>query len=153
MDLIASLNLKPHPEGGYYHEYYKATDIAHTLRGMQYTATSMWFLLTMGDVLNFHKLENDEIWYWHEGGAALIHMIRADGSYECVRVGPPPHGSTYVCVIEAGTWYGVELEGTHVLLSAMVAPGFDFEDFTVADRDELQIAYPEHEDLIERLSY
>ena len=27
------------------------------------------------------------------------------------------------------------------------------EDFTVADRDELQIAYPEHEDLIERLSY
>ncbi len=139
--LIDTLQLLPHPEGGHYREYFRTDAV-----------TSIWFLLTSADVSHFHRLAKDEIWYWHEGGVAVMHMIDADGVYSTTRVGPPGLADSYVCVLPAGTWFGATCEGDHVLVSAMVAPAFTFADFELARRESLLEAYPQHAEIISRLT-
>lgn len=150
--LIERYDLLPHPEGGMYREYYRAEERSQTARGERSAATSIWFMLTHGDVSHFHRLSSDEIWYWHEGGVAVMHMIDPDGTYRTLRLGSPDVASSYVCVLRAGTWFGATVEGDHVLVSAMVAPGFDFADFELAARSTLLEHYPQHSTIITRLT-
>jgi len=137
----STLQLQPHPEGGYYREYFRSDAV-----------TSIWFMLEQNDVSHFHKLAKDEIWYWHEGGVAVMHMIDANGVYSTTRVGPPDLADSYVCVLPAGTWFGATVEGDHVLVSAMVAPAFSFADFELAHRETLLAAHPQHAEIIGMLT-
>lgn len=139
--LIKSLHLEPHPEGGHYREYFRSDAV-----------TSIWFLLAGKDVSHFHRLAKDEIWYWHEGGVVVMHMIHPDGTYTATRIGPPNLAHSYVCVLPAGTWFGATCEGDHVLVSAMVAPAFSFADFELAQRDQLLAEYPQYAGIIRELT-
>ena len=42
--------------------------------------------------------------------------------------------------------------GRYALVGCTVAPGFEFEDFEMPDRDELWGRFPEHRAIIERLT-
>ncbi len=42
--------------------------------------------------------------------------------------------------------------GAFTLAGCTVAPGFSFEDFELADRAELCSAYPQHAELVRRLT-
>jgi predicted cupin superfamily sugar epimerase len=150
MSIAKRLDLIEHPEGGFYREYYRSSITVPTEKGPRSAATSIWFCLPVGVISRLHRLSNDEIWYWHEGGPVKVHIIHPDGRYECVELGPPP--CTYIAVLSAGTWFGAESVGSDVLVSAMVAPGFDFEDFELARRDELTLLFPQHASLIQRLT-
>lgn len=150
MNIAERLQLVEHPEGGFYREYYRSSITVPTEQGPRSAATSIWFCLPVGVVSHFHRLSNDEIWYWHEGGPAIVHIIYPEGRYEHVKLGPPP--SAYMAVLPAGTWFGAESDGADVLVSAMVAPGFDFSDFELARRDELIALFPQHEEIILRLT-
>jgi predicted cupin superfamily sugar epimerase len=150
MNIVERLNLQQHPEGGYYREYYRSSIVVPTERGERSAATSIWFCLPVGVISHLHRLSNDENWYWHEGGPVTVHIIHPDGRYESVELGPPPY--TYAAVLPAGTWFGAETSGTDVLVSAMVAPGFAFEDFELGTREELIQYFPQHESLITRLT-
>ena len=146
---IARHNLTPHPEGGFYREYYRSPLQVTSPEGERSAATAIYFLLREQDVSHFHRLKHDELWCWHEGGSALVHCLHPDGSYELKRLGPE---NEYTIVIPAGTWFGATVEGTHVLVTAVVAPGFEFEDFELADSTSLQAAYPEHAEIIAQLT-
>ena len=150
MTIAERLELSAHPEGGFYREYYRSEITVPTPRGPRNAATSIWFCLPVGVVSRFHRLSHDEIWYWHEGGPVTVHMIYSDGRYACVELGPPPF--KYAAVLPAGTWFGAESLEADVLVSAMVAPGFDFEDFELASRDELVALFPQHKAIIQRLT-
>ncbi|MBU3678207.1 MAG: cupin domain-containing protein [Candidatus Kapabacteria bacterium] len=150
MNIIDRLNLLEHPEGGYYREYYRSSITVPTERGPRCAATSIWFCLPVGVVSNFHRLSNDEIWYWHEGGPVVVHIIHPDGRYEHVELGSPPF--MHAAVLPAGTWFGAESLEQDVLVSAMVAPGFEFEDFELATRAGLLAMYPQHGEIIQRLT-
>lgn len=148
--IISQYQLEAHPEGGFYREYFRAPLTVQTPFGERAAATSIWFYLPLGHVSHFHRLTSDEIWYWHHGGNAVLHCIAPDGSYSMHTIGAQPPATTYVCVLPAGTWFAAEPQHGGVLVSAMVAPGFEFADFELGSKLELLAQFPQHRDCIER---
>lgn len=159
---IESLGLEEHPEGGYYRETYRSCEqIAPGALPRRYAggsrafATAIYFLLADDDFSALHRLRSDEIWYFHAGAPLTIHIIDKGGNYSSQRLGcGVKAGFEPQAVIIAGNWFGASLDrkGTFALVSCMVAPGFDFRDFEMGDREELLRTYPRHSAVIERLT-
>lgn len=150
--IVERFQLQPHPEGGYYREYYRAPLTVATPFGERSAATSIWFYLPLDQISHFHRLTSDEIWYWHQGGNAVLHCIAPDGTYSMHTIGAQPPATSFVCVLPAGTWFAAEPQHAGVLVSAMVAPGFIFDDFELGSREQLRTMYPQHYDCIERFT-
>ncbi len=149
---IEKLDMKPHPEGGYYRESFKSPAQVTSPEGKtRSTATSIYYLLESGDRSHFHRLGADEVWYFHAGDPADIHFISPEGKYHVERIGPEDHLQV---VIPKGHLFGATLpEGSgYILVGCMVAPGFEFEDFELVPRSELLRTYPQHQQIIEELS-
>ncbi len=64
LELIEVLGLRPHPEGGYYKETFRAPTIDPDQRA---TCTAIYFLLTRGQSSQWHKVDAIETWLWHAG--------------------------------------------------------------------------------------
>jgi len=66
----------------------------------------------------------------------------------------PEDGESFQVAIEPGCWFGAEVCGPEdfSLVTCTVAPGFDFEDFELASREELAALYPQHRRIIEKLT-
>ena len=47
--LIEQLKLQPHPEGGYYRETYRASQIVDTSRGPRVASSAILYLLAEGE--------------------------------------------------------------------------------------------------------
>ncbi len=56
--------------------------------------------------------------------------------------------------VPGGTIFGssVDVLGSYALVSCVVAPGFDFADFELFDRETLLKEFPEQQSIIERLT-
>ena len=148
--LVAELQLEPHPEGGFYREIYRSATTVHTPNGPRAASTAIYFALGQHDISRFHRLLNDEFWMWHAGGSATIHIIDASGAYRELVIGPD--GDRTV-LIPANVWFGATVNDNNgfLLITAVVAPGFDFVDFELADRATMLQQFPEHQAVIERL--
>lgn len=157
---INKLNLQEHPEGGYFKETYRSKDRLHEsklpdrYRSSRVFGTSIYFLLTTESVSNFHRLTSDEIWHFHFGGTAKIHFLNREGEHSEHLIGNQlEHGQSLQVLIPKGTWFAAEVtEGDFILVGCTVAPGFEFEDFELADRQSLLSAYPMHKTLIARFT-
>lgn len=158
---IATLGLRPHPEGGFYSETYRSPEMipAEGLPSRYGAArsfsTAIYFLLKGDQISALHRLRSDEMWHFHAGGALVVHIIEADGAHRAIRVGPEPEdGDRFQALAPAGCWFGAELAdaGGFALVGCTVAPGFSFDDFELGDRDHLLRLYPRHQALIERLT-
>ena len=157
---IEKLGLEFHPEGGYFKETYRSKDRLHESKlpdrysSSRVFGTSIYFLLTTESVSNFHRLASDEIWHYHQGGSAVIHMISNNGELTSKRIGHDLEaGESLQVVIPRGTWFAAEVVKDHfILVGCTVAPGFEFEDFELADRKGLSSAYPQHQTLISRFT-
>lgn len=151
---IKQLNLTAHQEGGYYHQVLKANQsitIGKQLPRALYT--SIYFLLTAENPSRFHRLTADEVWYFHEGASLTVHMITSAGYYETITLGKNPEaGEVLQTVVPKGVIFGSTVDEEYALVSCMVAPGFEYEDFELFKRDELLAAYPAHEAIIRRLT-
>ncbi|MDG5816308.1 cupin domain-containing protein [Chitinispirillales bacterium ANBcel5] len=155
---IKNLNLQPHVEGGYYSEVYRSpltiSDDRY-VNGTRNLSTTIYFLLESGQHSKFHSLKSDEIWFYHCGSAMTIHTIDSDGSLKDIKLGPGiNNGQTPQFVIQANTIFGAEVDtkDSFSLVSCMVSPGFDFNDFTLYNSDELSKLYPQHTSLIKRIN-
>lgn len=158
-DWIKSLCLQRHPEGGYFAEVYRSEGfIAGEMLPEHGAArpflTSIYFMLPSGDVSRFHRLKSDEIWYHHAGGSLNIHQIDQSGCHSVFVLGNDlAAGQRLQVVIKAGCWFGADAAGNEAaLVGCAVAPGFDFADFELADRQQLLVQYPQFEDLIIRFT-
>ncbi|MBO3699674.1 cupin domain-containing protein [Roseivirga sp. E12] len=157
---IEKLNLQAHPEGGYFNETYRSEEsVRKSVLPERYGSsrtfgTSIYFLLTTKSVSNFHRLSSDEIWHYHQGGVAIIHMISKNGELTSSRIGSDLEaGESLQVIIPKGTWFAAEVvKEVYILVGCTVAPGFEFEDFELADRDSLTSAYPQHQTLIRRFT-
>ena len=149
-DWIASLQLIPHPEGGFYRETYRSpvTIALPTFNGARVVSTAIYFLLPAGNVSAFHRIKSDEIWHFYAGQPLTIHLITADGAPADLTVGSDQPQA----VVPAGCWFGATIEQGYALVGCTVAPGFDFCDFEMAERSALLGMYPQHRTLIERLT-
>ena len=150
-DLIQNLGLQPHPEGGYYRETYRGSDL---VEGNRSSSTMIYFLLTSGDRSCFHRIDADEGWHHYEGDTIRIHILDQE-DHRWVDVGRLEGDVSPQAIIPSGLWFGAEvLSGTHgyALVGCTVAPGFEFSHFELAERDVLIKNNPEHKEIIESLT-
>lgn len=158
--LVEQLELLPHPEGGYYKECYRSPILVSTPRPDRNTivkrnmSTSILFLLTSGIFSAFHRIQQDELWYFQGGDGVLIHEITPSGEYLLHTLHINPEIGLPQILIPAHSWFASEVVkgGAWSLSGCMVSPGFDFEDFEMADRDELSAEFPQYRALIEQLT-
>lgn len=158
---IQQLALEPHPEGGYYRQTYHAAlilpkeSLPPNFSGPRPASTAIYFLLEGENFSGFHRLRSDELWHFYFGGALLVHVIEADGGYFKIRLGnDPAAGDVLQGMVKAGCWFASEVEDgrSFALVGCTVAPGFDFEDFELAEREELARSYPQYRELIDKLT-
>lgn len=157
---INHLNLQPHPEGGYFKETYRAFEsipvngLPKRFDGERSFSTAIYYLLQQGGFSAFHRIKSDECWHFYAGQTLLIHIIETDGKYLCVKLGTNLNaGETFQFVVPATAWFAAEPapKSTFALTGCTVAPGFDFTDFELADKNNLLSAFPQHSDVISRL--
>lgn len=129
-DIIAKLNLAPHPEGGFYRQTWVAENDGRPV------GTAIYFLLKDGESSHWHTVDATEIWFYH-AGAPLILSIAADanGPAQDMRLGPDvladdqPQG-----IVPMGHWQAARTTGDWTLVSCTVSPGFTFEGFHLAPK-------------------
>ena len=132
-ELIATLNLRPHPEGGHYAEVFRSADRVHTPRGERSALTTIDFLLVRGEFSAWHRVVSDEAWHLLEGGPLLLHVVPADFSrVHTIELG----GATRRHVVPAGAWQAAEAAGDFAYVGATVGPGFEFADFSFGRDDQ-----------------
>ena len=160
-DLIKTLKLQPHPEGGWYRETYRSTEIIpsdelpNRFNGPRSFATAIYFLLNSEHFSALHRIKADEQWHFYSGSALTIHVIYSDGSYASIKLGQDlEKGERFQAVVPHGCWFGatVDTPESYALVGCSVSPGFDFNDFEMAQRESLKRAFPQHAELIDRLT-
>jgi len=158
---VNKLELAKHVEGGYYKEVYKNSEaitdkeLKSSFSGKRHLATSIYFLLTSEDASNFHRLKSDEIWYYHAGAPLTVYVIDEKGDLKELKVGLDiENGEQPQVIVPAGSIFGsmVNKENSFSLVGCMVSYGFDFHDFELFSREELLAKYPEHKDIILKLT-
>ena len=127
--MIAALDLAPHPEGGWYRETWRAG----AAEGVRAGGTAILFLLEGGQRSHWHRVDADEIWFWHAGDPLDVLVEQDDGSVRSFALGGDvADGYQPQCLVPANRWQSTEARGGWALVSCAVVPGFDFAGFELA---------------------
>jgi uncharacterized protein len=149
--LIRKFDLKKHPEGGYFAESYRSSEIISRqalpsrYKGDRSFSTAIYFLLPTGAVSRLHRIASDEIWHFYLGGPLELLQISPDGKLGKLILGPDvAEGQKIQHAVPAGFWFGARpAEGSpYSFVGCTVAPGFDFTDFELADAEVLLRTFP-----------
>lgn len=149
-----------HPEGGYYRETYRSMECIDRVNlpprfgGDRAYSTGALYLLTRGSRSRLHRIQSDEMWHFYLGGPLLIAEISPEGSVrETVLGNDILQGHEVQWLVPAGCWFGAYPleEAEYCFVGCTVAPGFDFADFEMGDRETLLRQYPGAQRVIEKL--
>lgn len=127
--VITTLDLKPHPEGGHFVETWRAP----AEPGARSAGTAIYYLLQAGEVSHWHRVDAAEAWHWY-AGAALELSLSPDG-HETARhqLGADiASGARPQLVIPTGVWQSARSLGDWTLVGCTVSPGFEFSGFEMA---------------------
>lgn len=158
--LIQQFTLQQHPEGGWYKETYKSTELLplaalpQRFNGDRSFSSAIYFLLEQGNFSAFHKIKSDECWHFYAGQPLVVYIITRQGALDIVELGNDINkGHVFQYVVPANCWFASRpaAESNFCFVGCTVAPGFDFEDFDLADAAELSKLYPQHRDIIHEL--
>ncbi len=131
-EVIAALELQPHPEGGHYRETFR--DPAAT-EGRS-VGTAIYFLLDVGEVSAWHRIDAAEIWHWYAGAPLVISISPNGHDASAHHLGPEiARGQRPQFVVPGGYWQTATSLGAWTLVGCTVAPGFDFAQFEMAPPD------------------
>ncbi len=128
-DLVRSLGLQPHPEGGFYRETFRSSVEVPAHGGTRRAVTSILFLLPTGARSRLHRVKSDEIWLHQRGDD-----VRLTVGEEEVQLGQGG-AATLQAVVPPGVWQAAEClpgEAGYALVGCVVAPGFEFADFELS---------------------
>jgi len=158
---IGKLALLPHPEGGYYREVYRSSEhvpasgLAERFKADRALCTAIYFLLQAGEFSSFHRIKSDELWHHYDGGDLEIITIQPNGERQNLILGKQSPDASLLHVVPHGSWFAARpLPGhDYALCGCTVSPGFDFDDFEMAERSKLASQFPQHADLIDQLTH
>ena len=154
--LIARLDLRPHPEGGWYRETFRDPRAVHAagFEGPRSASTAIYFLLAEGNFSALHRIRSDEVWHHYAGGDVEVTALSPDGALRTLVVGHHHAAAAPQAVVPAGEWFGARVAagGRWALVGCTVAPGFEFSDLELADRAALTASYPAHAGIIAALT-
>ena len=127
-DIIAKLNLAPHPEGGYYRQTWEAEGKGRA------TGTCIYFLLKGGEASHWHHVDAVEIWHYYAGAPLILSISATDaGPATDDTLGPDlSTGQAPQIIVPTGYWQAARTTGDWTLVGCTVSPGFQFSGFTLA---------------------
>lgn len=159
---IENLGLQPHIEGGYFKEIYRAEEeISHQNLPDRYHkdgrsfATCIYFMIVSGKPSRLHRLKSDEVWHFYAGSPMTLYIIHPQGELETRTLGPEPaKGHLFQTIVPYHCWFGgvVNEKESYSLVGCYSAPGFEYEDLEIAQREDLKEHYPQHADIIDKLT-
>ncbi len=127
-EMIEALELKPHPEGGFYRQTWEGDDSPRA------SGTCIYFLLTEGQRSQWHKVDAVEIWHFYSGAPLKLRISETEtGPVKSLvlgsdlTVGEVPQG-----IVPKNAWQSAETTGAWTLVGCTVSPGFRFEGFELA---------------------
>lgn len=131
-EIISRLNLAPHPEGGFYRQTFQS-DAA---RGARPAGTAILFLLRDGGSSHWHRVDADELWFWHAGAPLILSTSATDeGPAQDHVLGPDLTAHVFQGLVPRDHWQAARTTGDWTLVSCTVSPGFQFDGFTLAPPD------------------
>ena len=133
-ELIDQLSLERHPEGGYYREIFRSTDLVEPAdgRGPRAALTTIYYLLPAGVVSRWHRVTSSEVWHLYEGGP--LEVLSVDPTLTKISR-HKLEARAPVCTVAASHWQAARTLGDYALVGCTVGPGFDFEDFAILGND------------------
>ena len=161
-EIIQTLGLMRHPEGGYFKESYRSNgkidegSLGPAYNGKRNYSTCIYFLIGSEDFSAFHRIKQDEIWHFYDGSPIRLHMISDNGVHTQHIIGRDfSNNETPQFIVPGGYWFAAEViqEDNFSLVGCTVSPGFDFEDFELKSREELVDMFPEHIKIITKLTH
>jgi predicted cupin superfamily sugar epimerase len=130
-DIIARLELKPHPEGGHYRETFRDKHVDGNGRA---ASTAIYFLLARGERSHWHRVDAVETWHYYAGAALTLRIAHDGCTQHVVRLGPDlATGERPQAIVPAQAWQAAESTGDWTLVGCTVAPGFEFAGFELAE--------------------
>ncbi|MEM8773384.1 MAG: cupin domain-containing protein [Pseudomonadota bacterium] len=127
-DIIAALDLAPHPEGGFFRETWRAAGPGRA------SGTAIYFLLRGEDNNRWHKVDAAEIWHYYAGAPLVLSISDNDaGPATDHTLGPSlSRGHRPQVIVPGGHWQMARCAGSYTLVGCTVSPGFKFEHFELA---------------------
>ena len=167
-DYIQKFDMIAHQEGGFFSVAYASNDkvkpLAERYQALENekkierrAGSAIYYLLSNTDFSAWHRLKSDEIWHYYDGGSPIdIHIIDQNGQLRTHILGRPQmtENAAFQVAINANNWFAAELrdKSSFALAGCSVCPGFEYNDFELANSSHLCNKYPEHKTIIERLS-
>jgi len=156
---LKQLQLKKHPEGGYYREIYRSAEriltnhLPSRYKSSRNFSTSIYFLLEGKQFSKFHRLQSDEIWHFYDGSDVIVYIIDNKGNLKIKKLGKSAEAE-FQLVIKKHSWFAAEIENkkTFALFGCTVSPGFDFKDFELGQCKFLLKKFPQHCTVIQRFT-
>lgn len=126
--VINALNLKPHPEGGWYRETWRAATTGERAAG-----TSIYYLLSFGERSHWHRIDSAEIWHYYAGSPLRLSMSPEGEKIAHHMLGTNIEaGERPQLIVPENAWQAAESLGPYTLLGCTVSPGFEFDQFEIA---------------------
>lgn len=143
--LVEALGLQPHVEGGWYRRLWNSSfeipqeTLGGSYSGPRASASSIYFLLHPGETSEWHTVLSDEIWLWHSGSPIVLSFgtsgEQPEDITEVVLGIDVAAGQQPQVVVPAGVWQAARPLGDEpVLVSCIVSPEFQFDDFKLIEK-------------------
>jgi len=131
-DIIKTLNLERHPEGGWYRQTWAGKTETGGEAGRA-SGTCIYFLLARGEASHWHKVDATEIWLYHSGAPLILSLSATDqGPASDHVLGPDLDTAAPQIIVPELHWQAARSTGDWTLVSCTVSPGFQFSGFTLA---------------------
>jgi uncharacterized protein len=131
-EIIARLELKPHPEGGHFRETFRDARLDNDGRS---ASTAIYFLLARGERSHWHRIDAVEVWHYYAGSPLTLQIADGNGTRTVRLGGDLAAGEVPQAIVPAQAWQAAESTGDWTLVGCTVAPGFDFAKFELAPKD------------------
>jgi uncharacterized protein len=126
-DIIAHLDLAPHPEGGWYRETWRGPGDKRP------SATAITFLLKVGEKSHWHRVDAAEIWHFYAGAPLELRLAATSAGPAVTQIlGPNLLSQSPQIIVPADHWQTARTLGEWTLVGCTVSPGFQFDGFELA---------------------
>jgi uncharacterized protein len=129
-EIIESLALTPHPEGGWYRQTWQAENAGRP------SGTAIYYLLEAGQKSHWHHVDAVEIWHYYAGAPLILSIAPQNGAAKDHRLGPDIlSGEAPQIIVPESHWQSAKTTGDWTLVGCTVSPGFRFQGFHLAPPD------------------
>lgn len=129
-DIIQVLDLKPHPEGGWYRQTHRIEPAGDE----RSAGTAIYYALGEGERSHWHHVDATEIWHWYAGAALELSVAASSHDNPIAYILGPglAAGQRPQVIVPPYYWQAARSLGAWTLVGCTVSPGFDFSGFTMA---------------------